>query len=147
MRSSCVVGGAVVAVACVLASGSAWAQHEEQEAKAVEAATAWLALVDTGKFGASWDATAPFFRSQVTKEKWDARLVNARLPLGRVVSRTLLAKKYLTDMENAPKGEYVVIVFKTVFENLPKATETITPMLQRDGSWRVSGYFIKPPKP
>ena len=146
MRSSRVVAGAVVAVACVLAWSLAWAQNEEAENKAEEAAKTWLALVDAGKNVESYYATTTWFRYTVAKEKWDARLVNGRRPLGNVKSRTLAMKKYTTDLPDVPKGEYVVIVFKTVFENMPKnvrtATETITPMLQRDGSWRVAGYNI-----
>jgi len=42
-----------------------------------------------------------------------------------------------------PDGEYVVIQFKTSFENKKAAIETITPMLDKDGKWKVSGYFIK----
>ena len=151
MRSSRVVAGAVVAVACVLVCSAAWAQTEEKELKAVEAAKAWLALVDAGRNLESWDAAAAFFRSGVARDKWDARLANGRLPLGRVISRTLAMKKYSTEMEFAPKGEYVTIMFTTVFENMPKgkkgkAVETITPQLQRDGSWRVCGYNIKLPE-
>jgi hypothetical protein len=150
MRSSRVVAGAVVAVACVLAWSPAWAQHEEAEAKAVEAAKALLALVDAGKNFESWDTLAPYYRSVFFKEKWDAWLVNTRLPLGVVKSRTLAWKKYRTDLDLAPKGEYVVIMFKTVFENMPKGQkeqiETVVPMLQRDGTWRVAGYTIKPPE-
>jgi len=147
MRTSRVVAGAVIGVACVLAWSPAWAQNEEAERKAVEAATAWLALVDAGRNIESWATAAAYFRSGVTKEKWDQRLVQARRPLGYVKSRTLATKKYVTELPGAPKGEYVVIVFKTVFENMPKATENITPMLQRDGTWRVCGYNIQQPKP
>ncbi|MGB5422961.1 MAG: DUF4019 domain-containing protein [Desulfobacterales bacterium] len=28
-------------------------------------------------------------------------------------------------------------------ENKASAVETITPMLDKDGQWRVSGYYIK----
>jgi hypothetical protein len=42
-----------------------------------------------------------------------------------------------------PDGEYVVIQFETSFENKKSAIETVTPMLDQDGKWRVSGYFIK----
>jgi len=43
----------------------------------------------------------------------------------------------------APDGEYVVIRFSTSFEKKQSAIESITPMLDSDGVWRVSGYFIK----
>jgi metal-sulfur cluster biosynthetic enzyme len=149
MRSSRVVAGAVVAVACVLLWSPAWAQHEEAEAKALEAAKAWLALVDSGKNAESWYATTSFFRYTVPREKWDARLVNGRRPLGNVKSRTLFENKYVTDLPDSPIGEYVVIKFRTVFENMPKGEkekiEIIAPMLQKDGTWKVSGYSIKQP--
>ncbi len=43
----------------------------------------------------------------------------------------------------APDGEYVVIQFETSFEHKRSAIETVTPMMDRDGKWRVSGYYIK----
>jgi hypothetical protein len=33
--------------------------------------------------------------------------------------------------------------YDTSFANKKSATETVTPMLDNDGQWRVSGYFIK----
>lgn len=43
----------------------------------------------------------------------------------------------------APDGEYVVIQFSASFANKKSALETITPMLGKDGKWRVSGYYMK----
>ena len=43
----------------------------------------------------------------------------------------------------APDGEYVVIQFATSFENKKTALEKVTPMMDKDGKWRVSGYSIK----
>jgi hypothetical protein len=146
MRSSSVVAGAVVAVACVVAWSPAWAQHEADEQKAVKAATAWLALVDAGRNAESWDAASSYFKWTVTKQKWDARLVNARVPLGPVASRKLSRTKYTTDLEGAPKGEYVLIEFKTAFDTMPKAIENVTTLRDTDGEWRICGYNIKPPQ-
>jgi hypothetical protein len=49
----------------------------------------------------------------------------------------------MQSLPGAPDGEYVVIQFKTAFENKKFAIETVTPMLDGDGKWRVSGYFIR----
>ena len=49
-----------------------------------------------------------------------------------------------TKLPGAPDGEYVVIQYKSAFANQPTAIETIVPMLDKDGKWHVSGYFIKP---
>ena len=66
-----------------------------------------------------------------------------RSPLGGLVSRQIKKAAYVTSLPGAPDGEYVVIQFATTFENKRSAIETITPMLEKDGHWRVSGYFIK----
>ena len=63
--------------------------------------------------------------------------------MGKVILRKLDSQKYMTSLPGAPDGEYVVIQYKTKFENKKSAVETITPMLDNDGKWRVSGYYIK----
>jgi hypothetical protein len=117
---------------------------ESPAAKAAEAsAQAWLALVDDGKYGESWDAASAFFRSAMSKAQWESALGGARKPLGKLVSRRLRGAKPMTDLPGAPAGEYVVIQYDTSFANRASAVETITPMKEKDGSWRVSGYYIK----
>jgi hypothetical protein len=59
------------------------------------------------------------------------------------VSRTLKSRQYAASLPGAPDGKYVVIQYDSVFENKKGAVETVTPMLDPDGTWRVSGYFIK----
>jgi len=46
-------------------------------------------------------------------------------------------------MPGAPDGKYVAIQYEAVFEEKASGVETITPMLDPDGVWRVSGYFIR----
>lgn len=54
-----------------------------------------------------------------------------------------MATSYMTSLPGAPDGEYVVVQFETSFTNKKAAAETVTPMLENDGQWRVSGYYIK----
>jgi hypothetical protein len=42
-----------------------------------------------------------------------------------------------------PDGEYVVIQYEVSYENKKAAVETVTPMLDKDGKWRVAGYFMR----
>jgi hypothetical protein len=107
------------------------------------AARSWLTLVDAGKYGESWDAAASAFRAALTRSQWESALDQVRKPLGKVVSRSLKVAKYTTEVPNAPAGEYVVLQFDTSFENRPSAVETVTPMKEKDGTWKVSGYFIR----
>ncbi len=127
---------------CLICSCSHAAGTTEKD-KAIKAAKVWLAVVDQGNYAASWDTTAAFFKKSVTKEQWKAAVAAVRKPLGKMLKRELLSAKPMTDLPNAPKGNYVVIQFKTSFMNKKDAIETVTPMKEKDGSWKVSGYFIK----
>ena len=117
--------------------------HEKAEQKAVDASRAWLALVDGERYGESWEEAALYFRNAINKELWQQSLNAVRKPLGKVIRRTVKSKQYSTSLPGAPDGEYVVIQYETSFSNKKSALETITPMLDRDGKWRVSGYYIK----
>jgi hypothetical protein len=55
----------------------------------------------------------------------------------------LKSATYTKSLPGAPDGEYVVIQYDTGFEHKQSAVETVTPMLDKDGKWRVSGYFIR----
>jgi len=119
----------------------------QSTAEAVEAAIAaaekWLKLVDEGHYPQSWEAAAVYFKRAVTKERWQQALRGVRMPLGRALSRKLRSKQYRTSLPGAPDGQYVVIQYETRFENKRSSIETVTPMRDIDGTWRVSGYYIK----
>jgi hypothetical protein len=113
------------------------------ESAAIESAQAWLALVDGGSFGQSWDDAATVFKAAITQADWEKAVRAVRTPLGKLVSRKIKSQQYATSLPGAPDGKYVVIQYDTAFENKANAIETITPMLDKDGKWRVSGYYIK----
>ena len=133
-------------IALILCAGllcSVAIADEAKEKAAVDASKAWLALVDGGKYADSWAQSASIFQSTITKADWEKSLGAVRKPLGKVLSRKLSSKKYTTTLPGAPDGEYVVIQYETSFEKKASAIETITPMLDKDGKWKVSGYYIK----
>ncbi len=116
---------------------------QKAEAAAVSGADAWLAVVDQGRYSESWSAAASLFKRAVTKDDWAKAMATSREPLGKVVSRKLKSRQYAESLPGAPDGKYVVIQYDTVFENKRAAVETVTPMLDADGAWRVSGYYIR----
>lgn len=119
------------------------AGNEEAVAKAREAAQAWLSLADAGDGARSWQAASAHFRAAVSTESWQRSLAAVRGPLGAVKGRTLKSATFTKSLPGVPDGEFVVIVYATRFENKASATETVTPMKEKDGSWKVSGYYIK----
>jgi len=119
------------------------AQESGSIIDAESAARHWLELTDAGNFDRSWDEAAEIFQEHVTKPAWASAAANARSPLGGVRSRKVRSARYARTLPGAPDGEYVVIQFETDFENKSNATEFVTPARANDGSWKVSGYFIK----
>ncbi len=133
-------------IACIflfLLSAIPASASEMAEKKAIEASHAWLKLVDNGQYAKSWETAAEIFKNAVSQEQWNQSLSTARKPLGKPIKRTVKSKRYMTSLPGAPDGEYVVIQYETSFENKKASIETVTPMLEKDGTWRVSGYYIK----
>ena len=127
----------------IVLGGIALAEHADAEKLALAAAKAWLQLVDEGNYTESWNEASEYFKNAITKEQWEQTVRGVRGPLGETVSRTVKSMQYTTTLPGAPDGEYVVIQFDSSFTNKKTAVETITPMLDKDGMWRVSGYYIK----
>jgi hypothetical protein len=117
--------------------------NEMAEKKAVESSKTWLKLIDDGQYSKSWETAAELFKNALTEEQWNQSLNAVRKPLGKVIRRNMKSKQYMTSLPGAPDGEYVVIQYETSFENKNAAIETVTPMLDKDKKWRVSGYYIK----
>jgi hypothetical protein len=111
--------------------------------EAVRSAETWLKLVDTARYDQSWDTAASYFKARVKKGAWSEMVNSVRSPFGSVIKRKLKSANFTKSVPGAPDGEYVVIQFATSFENKKKSIETITPMKDTDGQWRVSGYYIK----
>ena len=115
---------------------------EKAEKAALAASTKWLALVDSGDYSKSWERAARIFRAMEAKVEWQTKLNTYRTPLGKVSERNLKSKQYTNTLPDAPKGEYVVAQYETVFTNKQTVTETITSVLEKDGRWKVAGYYI-----
>ncbi len=111
--------------------------------EAEKAGLQWLGSVDSGDYAGSYDSASSMFKAAITKENWVHALNGVRPPLGTVVSRQVASATHATELPGAPDGEYVVMRFKSSFENKKQAVETLTMVLEKDGQWRSTGYFIK----
>jgi hypothetical protein len=138
---------AVLLAGAVLLAPAVHAQDAQDPAAAVagatDSATRWLAVADAGKWDDSWEQLAPTARSMVGKSAWHGSVAAARTPLGEVKSRKLQSASFTHALPGAPAGDYVVIQYATEFANKPQSVETVVPMRLPDGSWKVSGYFVR----
>jgi hypothetical protein len=133
------------AMCCLVMLGLMGARSLAGESKqeALKAADQWLALIDMKEYDLSWDHAAELFKRAVTKAQWKRSIQAIRPAMGDLVSRDVKSETYAKSLPGAPDGEYVVIQFSTKFTNKKSAIETVTPMKDPDGKWRVSGYYIK----
>jgi uncharacterized membrane protein len=115
----------------------------EVRAQAQAAALTWLGSIDAGDYARSWDTAATRFRDAVPEAQWVSRISALRERLGVLKSRSVSSARFTGALPGAPSGEYVVIKFNTSFAHEAEATETVTPMKDSDGQWRVSGYYVK----
>jgi hypothetical protein len=131
----------ILCLPSMIAAGSN--DEERKKAAAISAAEDFLLLIDTGQYGKSWDMAASLFRERVPKETWVRQVGSVRPGLGETIRREIVGAEYMTAMPGAPDGEYVVVTYRSAFARKKDAVETVTPMLDRDGEWRVSGYYIR----
>lgn len=129
-------------IAVFLLAGVASAQDSNVKV-ATKAAEAWLAVVDAGHYGQSWDQASSFFQNRVTKQQWEQMAAQTRTPVGKLQSRQLKSASE-TVPPGAPPGKYVTLQFNSKFATVGDAVETLFLMLD-NGKWKVAGYFIKPP--
>ena len=139
MKSMLAFTTAVIAFAAFLA----YPAEDLDVAPAMTSAASWLATMDRGEYGKGWDDAAATIKEAMPRLKWETTLDTVRRPLGGIVARKLRSATYANNLPGAPEGEYVVIQYDTRFDNRPVAFETVTPMKEKDGTWRVSGYYIK----
>jgi hypothetical protein len=121
----------------------AYGAERDAVAQATTASDNWLHLVDEGKYRASYNDASALLKDRVPQARFVDEVAAARKPLGAVISRKVESAQYATSLPGAPDGQYVVIRYRTSFSNKKSATETVTPMMDKDGHWRVSGYYIK----
>jgi len=107
-----------------------------------DAAASWLALLDKGNYGESWDQADALFRLTVPKRDWTALMEKIRKPLGRVISREILDQRVAADPQGLPPGDYMVLIYNTSFSNKSSAHELVT-LKQENKKWKVLTYQVK----
>jgi hypothetical protein len=114
---------------------------------AVAAMQTWLGEIDQSQYGQSWKDASATFQKALTSDQWVAALNSVRTPLGKCTSRKFASSVRQAEVPSPTgpqKGDFVVTQFKSSFENLADAVETVCFEKGADGTWKASGYYIKP---
>ena len=100
----------------------------------------WLNIVDSNRYGESWDKLSSLSKLSVKKEEWVEILEKTRRPLGAATSREVVDERTAKDPSGMPKGDYIVMLYKTQFSR-QTVFELVTLYLE-DGQWLVSTYQV-----
>lgn len=136
------IASILFAISCFLSTAAVQA-NDSAIKSATESALGWVSHLDGNQYDATWSTAAAIFKNAVSTSQWKQSISAVREPLGKTLERQVQSATFKTSLPGAPDGQYVVIQFRTRFENKKEAVETIVPMLDKDGQWRVSGYFIR----
>lgn len=107
------------------------------------AAQAWLARIDAGEFGASWETAAPLLRQRMERADWVRNAKRLRDTVQTVSNRTLTATRYQESLRRAPnEGPFVLLAYRSSYEggHLDELLVTV----QDDTTWTVAGYQVTP---
>lgn len=108
------------------------------ESSAAKSARAWLESGDAGDWAGTWRSTGASFRELNTLAVWENASKKVRLPLGALISRTLISDEAIP---TPPRGSRM-IKFRSRFANKAEAVETLT-LVEEDGVWRVVGIYLE----
>ncbi len=132
----------IVAVGVVvLAFGTVFANQSPVDA-GLQAAKAWLAVVDRGDYGRAWDEASRNLQNDLARPEWQRIMREGREAVGELVQRKLQDKRFTRSIAGAPAGSYVVIEYRTDFRKKSGVVEKITVTRETDGAWRVSAYIF-----
>ncbi len=119
------------------------AAQDPMTSAAQKAARDWLALVDANDAAGSWKAAGERYRKALPEEAWAKALAEARAPLGAVQQRTMLETTFQDHLDEGPKGDFAMVLFRTSYEKRADGRESVTLEREADGAWHVIGYYIR----
>jgi hypothetical protein len=129
----------VTGLAVLLLAGCA-PKEEVYVEEGVAAAEAWLALVDSGDYGRTWDLASDHFQTAVRRDQWVRLLEGHAGQYSGPPERTVRRSSYRTVMDGSPVGHYVLIEFDTLAGGKPGG-ELVTLTGDGQGTWKVFAYY------
>jgi hypothetical protein len=117
--------------------------NPDYEKAGLNAAHAWLLLLDRKDWGTAWDASSQVFRASVPLGTWMDNVPKLREPFGAFIEREPGVAIYKKSLPGRPAGDYVTVAFTSKFANKDQVIESVTTVRESDGHWRVTGYGVQ----
>ena len=128
---------------CVFIFADGEKEKLENASKAIISVEIWLGLLDQNQYDSCYETASEYMKNASSKAGFIQNIKEVFSPLGKRISRELVSISFHKQLPDAPEGNYILLQYVTRFENKNQAVETITAMLEKEGSWKISGYYIK----
>jgi hypothetical protein len=116
----------------------------EAQKQAEKEAASFLAAIDAGRAGETWDGLSPELQQQMPRDVWIRGFAERRAPFGAVVNRKKFALVQGGNL-GARRGHFIAVRYRSMFAKQGAVEESVTLGQTAGGKWRVDGYGINPP--
>ncbi len=119
----------------------------DPDAPGLQCALAWLRMMDGRDYRQAWIAASDYLQQHYTLERWQRFLNSWRPELGTIKSREMTYSDYCCNVKGLPKGQYLVVYYKTSFECYGPTCEKLVLRCEWDcaceARWKVARYCVE----
>ena len=103
----------------------------------------YLELLDQNRFEDAWLAMSKLFQELNNRAQWQNRQQVLRTSYGSLVSRQFHHIRYRQSYSYSPDGSYVIVQYKSVFQNKDDTFETIILDCRNPLNCSVRDYVLR----
>lgn len=114
-----------------------------EQAELESQARSFLNLLDLGQKDEAWDAMSPMFQTLNDPFRWKRRQQAIRSTYGNLSSRDIHRISYRQTYALSPDGDYVIIQFKSSYQNKVETRETVVLDCRTSSACSIREYIIQ----
>ena len=112
---------AILIISLAIPAGAALLSQSQAENQA----RGFLKQLDQGQNSESWQAMSDLFQTFNNQDHWQTRQQAIRTSYSSLLSRELKNVSYRTTFNLSPDGEYVIVQFRSSYQNKAESIETV----------------------
>ncbi len=106
-------------------------------------ASNYLELLDQNQYEDAWLAMSDFFQALNNQDHWQSRQQVIRAAYGSLGSREFLRITERQSYSHSPDGKYVIVQYKSIFQNKADTYETVVLDCRNSPSCSVRDYVMR----
>ena len=106
-------------------------------------ASNYLELLDRNRYEDAWLTMSDFFQALNDRAQWQNRQRVIRAAYGSLASRQYLRISYRQSYSHSPDGNYVIVQYKSIFQNKADTDETVVLDCRNSINCSVREYILR----